>query len=54
VQGEDYWFTLNGIVDFELGKSDPGIVKSTYINTRGIQFNGGLGKELNFTTISFG
>ena len=50
IQGEDYWFTLNPILDIQFGKSDPGIVKSTFINTRGIQFNGGLGKELNFTT----
>ncbi|HNP33709.1 MAG TPA: gliding motility protein RemB [Flavobacterium sp.] len=50
VQGEDYWFTLNPIFDLQLGKSDPSVAKSTFINTRGIQFNGGLGKELNFTT----
>ena len=50
VQGEDYWFTLNPIVDLEFGKSSPSVAKSTFINTRGIQFNGGLGKELNFTT----
>ena len=50
IQGEDYWFTLNPIVDLEYGKSDPSIAKSTFINTRGIQFNGGLGRELNFTT----
>ena len=50
IQGEDYWFTLNPIVDLEFGKSSPSVAKSTFINTRGIQFNGGLGKELNFTT----
>lgn len=50
IQGEDYWFTLNPILDIQFGKSDPGEAKSTFINTRGIQFNGGLGKELNFTT----
>ncbi|WP_264519749.1 capsule assembly Wzi family protein [Flavobacterium sp. N1994] len=50
VQGEDYWFTLNPIVDLQFGKSSPSVAKSTFINTRGIQFNGGLGKELNFTT----
>jgi len=50
IKGEDYWFTLNPIFDLQLGKSDPGESKSTFINTRGIQFNGGLGKELNFTT----
>jgi hypothetical protein len=50
IQGEDYWFTLNPIVDLQFGKSDPSEAKYTYINTRGIQFSGGLGKELNFTT----
>jgi hypothetical protein len=50
IQGDDYWFTLNPIVDLQMGKSDPSVSKYTYINTRGIQFNGGLGKELNFTT----
>ncbi len=50
-QGEDFWFTLNPIVDLQLGKSTPSASsKRTYINSRGIQFNGGLGKELNFTT----
>lgn len=50
IQGEDYWFTLNPIVDLQFGKSDPSVSNYTFINTRGIQFNGGLGKELNFTT----
>lgn len=50
IQGEDYWFTLNPIFDLQIGKSNPSEAKSTFINTRGIQFNGGLGKELNFTT----
>ena len=50
IQGEDYWFTLNPIFDLQVGKSNPSVAKSTFVNTRGIQFNGGLGKELNFTT----
>jgi hypothetical protein len=50
IQGEDYWFTLNPIFDIQFGKSDPSVAKSTFINTRGLQFNGGLGKGLNFTT----
>ncbi|MGV3695669.1 gliding motility protein RemB [Flavobacterium sp.] len=50
IQGEDYWFTLNPILDVQFGKSDPSVASYTFINTRGIQFNGGLGKELNFTT----
>lgn len=53
LKGEDYWFTLNPIVDLQLGKSQSNIkdnTNSTFINTRGIQFNGGLGKTVNFTT----
>ncbi|MGV9003094.1 gliding motility protein RemB [Flavobacterium sp.] len=53
VKGEDYWFTLNPIVDLQLGKSQSNIKdnsNATFINTRGIQFNGGLGKTVNFTT----
>lgn len=50
IQGEDYWFTMNPIVDLQLGKSDPSEAKYTYVNTRGIQVRGGLGKQLNFTT----
>ncbi len=50
IQGEDYWFTLNPIFDLQLGRSSSTNDVSTFINTRGIQFNGGLGKELNFTT----
>jgi hypothetical protein len=50
IQGEDYWFTLNPILDIQLGRSSSTFDVSTFINTRGIQFNGGLGKDLNFTT----
>ena len=50
IQGDGYWFTLNPIVDLQFGKSDPSVSKYTYINTRGIQINGGIGSQLNFTT----
>lgn len=50
IQGEDYWFTLNPVLDVRLGKSSPSKSSYTYQNTRGIQFQGGLGKELVFTT----
>jgi hypothetical protein len=53
VQGEDYWFTLNPIFDLELGKSSGDKVSSTYVNTRGLRFEGGLGDEINFTTTIF-
>ena len=50
IQGDDYWFTLNPILDLQMGKATGKNDKSTFINTRGIQVQGGLGKELNFTT----
>ena len=50
IQGDGYWFTLNPIVDIQFGKSNPSVSKYTYINTRGIQINGGIGSQLNFTT----
>lgn len=50
MQGEDYWFTLNSILDLQLGRSQSDVSNSTFVNTRGIQFNGGLGKTVNFTT----
>lgn len=48
VQGKDFWFTINPVVDLQLGKDSEGI--KTYSNTRAIQVNGGIGKKLNFST----
>jgi hypothetical protein len=50
IQGENYWFTLNPILDLQVGKASPSRTNYTFVNTRGIQFRGGLGKNLNFTT----
>jgi len=50
VQGEDYWITMNPIVDFRLGKSSPSDVSYTYQNTRGLQVQAGLGDNLVFTS----
>ncbi len=50
VQGDSYWFTLNPILDLRVGKSDPETTSYTYQNTRGVQIQGGLGSQLNFTT----
>jgi len=50
IQGENYWFTLNPILDIQAGKSSPSKSSYTYQNTRGIQFQGGLGEQLVFTT----
>ncbi|RTY90024.1 gliding motility protein RemB [Flavobacterium sp. GT3R68] len=50
IQGDGYWFTMNPIFDVQLGKSDPSDAKYTFVNTRGIQIQGGLLEQLNFTT----
>jgi len=48
VKDQDYWFTVNPIVDLQVGSDSEGV--NTFNNTRGIQVNGGLGKNLNFST----
>lgn len=48
VQGKDFWFTIDPVVDLQLGKDSEGV--KTYNNTRAIQVNGGIGKKLNFST----
>lgn len=53
IQGEDYWFTLNPIFDLQLGKASQTENSYTYVNTRALNFRGGLGKQLNFTTTVF-
>ncbi|HJS01341.1 MAG TPA: hypothetical protein VJ780_10440 [Flavobacterium sp.] len=53
IKGEDYWFTLNPVLDLQLGKSSGANSVNTFVNTRAINFRGGLGKQLNFTTTLF-
>jgi hypothetical protein len=53
IQGHNYWFTLNPIADLRLGKSNGEASVNTYQNTRAIQFQGGLGEQLVFTTTVF-
>jgi hypothetical protein len=53
IQGDGYWFTMNPIFDLQFGKSNPNVANFTYINTRGLQIRGGIGKGLNFTTTIF-
>ena len=50
IQGEGYWFTLNPIFDLQVGLTNATDFNSTFINTRAIQIQGGIGKDLNFTT----
>lgn len=53
IQGEGYWFTLNPILDLQVGKASQTKANYTYINTRGINFRGGIGQQINFTTTVF-
>jgi len=50
IQGEDYWFVVNPIFDLQVGAASGKNQVNTFINTRGINLSGGLGKQLNFTT----
>ena len=50
IQGEGYWFALNFLFNVQAGISNPSSSSYTYVNTRALNFKGGLGKKLNFTT----
>jgi hypothetical protein len=50
VQGKDYWFTIDPILDLQVGRDTEADFNSTWNNTRGIFIQAGLGKRLNFTT----
>ncbi|HWR94804.1 MAG TPA: hypothetical protein VN192_06365 [Flavobacterium sp.] len=50
LQGEGYWFTLNAIFDLQVGASTPSDFDTTFLNTRALQIQGGIGKEVTFTT----
>lgn len=53
IQGENYWFTLNPVFDIRVGKDFNSDSKSTYVNTRALNVQGGLGKQINFTATVF-
>jgi hypothetical protein len=48
LQGKDYWFTVDPILDLQVGKDTDADFSSTYNNTRGFLVQGGLGEKLNF------
>ncbi|REH00208.1 gliding motility protein RemB [Flavobacterium aquicola] len=50
IQGEGYWFALNFLFNVQGGISNPSKSDYTYVNTRALNFKGGLGARLNFTT----
>ncbi|WP_426431570.1 gliding motility protein RemB [Winogradskyella sp. HB-48] len=49
VQGKDYWFTVDPIVDLQLGGETEGN-DGTWNNTRGVFIQAGLGKRFNLST----
>lgn len=49
VQGKDYWFTVDPIVDLQLGGETEGN-DGTWNNTRGVFIQAGLGKQFNLST----
>ena len=53
IQGDDYWFVVNPILDLQVGTASGKNHVNTFVNTRGINFSGGLGSKLNFSTTIF-
>ena len=49
VQSNKYWFTIDPIFDFQIGKDTDADFKTTFNNTRGLFVQGGLGKKFNFS-----
>ncbi|GAB4154977.1 MAG: hypothetical protein Tsb0033_03720 [Winogradskyella sp.] len=49
VQGKDYWFTVDPILDLQLGGETEGD-DGTWNNTRGVFIQAGLGKRFNLST----
>ncbi|RKE99094.1 gliding motility protein RemB [Ichthyenterobacterium magnum] len=49
IQGKDYWFTIDPILDLQVGKDTEADFGSTFNNTRGLYVQGGLGKKFNFS-----
>ena len=53
LQGKDYWFTVDPILDLQVGKDTDAEFSSTFNNTRGFLVQGGLGSKLNFYSSVF-
>lgn len=49
VQGKDYWFTIDPIFDFQVGKDSDADFNTTFNNTRGFYVQGGLGKRFSYS-----
>ncbi|MBJ7882217.1 energy transducer TonB [Gelidibacter salicanalis] len=53
VQGADYWFTIDPVLDLQVGKDTDADFSTTFNNTRGIYIQGGLGKKFSFSASVF-
>jgi len=49
VQGKNYWFTADPILDVQVGRDGEADFSTTWNNTRGVFFQGGLGSKFNFS-----
>jgi len=49
VQSKLYWFTIDLVVDLQLGKDFNADFSYTFNNTRGVYIQGGLGENLSFS-----
>lgn len=49
VKKEDYWFTLDFLVDLQLGKDNSDSQNYTFNNTRTARINGGFGNNFSFS-----
>ena len=49
IESEDYWFTIDPVLDLQIGK-DNSDVDFTYNNTRALLIQGSLGKKFSFST----
>ena len=50
IAGDGYWFTINPILNVNVGKDFGSINNFTYVNTRGVSINGQLGEQLFFSS----
>ena len=53
IQGKNYWFTMNPILDLRLGKDVDSELSNTFVNTRGVNIEGALGEQLSFSASIF-
>jgi hypothetical protein len=49
LQSKNYWFTIDPVFDFQVGKDTDADFGSTFNNTRGFYVQGGLGKRFSFS-----